>query len=153
MYLFPPVPLKGKIIWKGSQRLHRNWLLSHPVYWSVQSSRSVLSSSLQPHGPQNARPPCPSSTPGATQTHVHWVSDAIQPSHPLVPFSSHLQSFPASGSLPMSQFLTSGDQSIAASASASVLPMNIQDGFPLGWTGCISLQSKGLSSFFSNTTV
>ena len=106
--------------------------------------------------------PMDCSTPGSSvfhclpefgQIHVQWVSDAIQPSHPLVPFSSHLQSFPASGSLPMSQFLTSGDQNIAASASASVLPMNIQDGCPLGWTGCISLQSKGLSSFFSNTTV
>ena len=87
------------------------------------------------------------------QTRVHWVSDAIQPSHPLVPFSSHVQSFPASGSLPMSQFFPSGGQSIGVSASASVLPVNIQDWFPLGWTGCISLQSKGLSRVFSNTTV
>ena len=87
------------------------------------------------------------------QTHVHWVSDAIQPSHPVIPFSSCLQSFPALGSFPMSQFFTSGGQSIGVSASASVLPMNIRDWSPLGWTGWISLQSKGLSRVFSNTTV
>ena len=78
-----------------------------------------------------------------TQTHVHWVGDAI--SSPVVPFSSHLQSFPASGSFQMSQFFASGGQSIGVSASISVLPMNIQDWFPLGLTGWISLQSKGLS--------
>ena len=78
------------------------------------------------------------------QTHVHWVSDAIQPSHALLsPSSSCLQSFPASGSFLMSQFFTSGGQSIGVSALASVLPVNIQDWFPLGWTGWISLQSKG----------
>ena len=96
-----------------------------------------------------------------TQTHVHWVGDAIQPSshyHPtisssLVPFSSRLQSFPASGSFQMSQLFTSGGQSIGVSASASVLPMNIQDWFPLGWTGWISLLSKGLSRIFSNITI
>ena len=87
------------------------------------------------------------------QTHVHWVGDAIQPSHPLSPFSSHLQSFLASGSFQMSQFFASGSQSTGVSASASVLQMNIQDCFPLGWTGLISLQSKGLSRVFSNTTV
>ena len=87
-----------------------------------------------------------------TQTRVRWVSDAIQPSHPVFPFS-HLQSFPASGSFQMSRFFTSGGQSIGASDSASVLPMNIQDWFPLGRTGWISLQSKGLSRVFSNTTV
>ena len=86
-----------------------------------------------------------------TQTHVHWVGDAIQPS--VVPFSSCLQSFPASGSFPMSQFCASGGQSIGVSASASVLPMNIQDWFPLVWTGWVSLESKGLSRVFSNTTV
>ena len=84
-----------------------------------------------------------------TQTHVHQVGDAIQ----ALPFPSHLQSFPASGSFPKSQFFTSGDQSIGISASASVPPMNIQDWFPLEWTGWISLQSKGLSRVFSNTTV
>ena len=87
------------------------------------------------------------------QVHVHWVSDAIQPSHPVIPFSSCLQSFPESQSFPMSQFFTSGGQSIRVSASASVLPMNIQDWFPLGLTGLISLQSKGLSRVFSSTTV
>ena len=80
---------------------------------------------------------------------VEW---AIPTNH-LIPFSSHLQSFPASGSFPMSQFFASGGQSIGVSASTSVLPMNIQDWYPLGWTGWISLQSKGLSRVFSNTTV
>ena len=84
---------------------------------------------------------------------VHRISDAIQLSNPVVPFSSHLQSFPASGSFPVSQFFMSGGQSIGASASASVLPMNIQDWFPLEWTSWISLQSKGLSRVFSNTIV
>ena len=86
--------------------------------------------------------------PEFTQTHVHCVSDAI---HPVIPFSSHLQSFPASGSLPMNQLCASGGQSIRA--SASVLSMNIHHWFPLGWTGWISLQSKGLWRVFSNTTV
>ena len=90
--------------------------------------------------------------PELTQTHVHWVSDAIQPSHPLL-FPSLPQSFPASESLQMSQFFTSGGQRIGASASTSVLPMNIQDWFPLELTDWISLQSKGLSRVFSNTTV
>ena len=88
-----------------------------------------------------------------TQTDVHWVGDAIQPSHPVIPFSSYLQYLPASRSFPMSQFFTSGGQSIRVSASASVLPMNIQCWFPLGWTGLISLQSEGLSRVFSITTV
>ena len=86
-----------------------------------------------------------------TQTHVRWVSDAIQPSYPLFPFSSHLQSFPASGSFQMSQFFVPGGQSIGVSASVSVLPMSTQDWSPLGLTGWISLQSKGLSRVFSNT--
>ena len=119
----------------------------------VQFSRSVLSDSLRPHGPQHARPPRPSPTPEFTQILVHWASDAIQPSHPVIPFSSHPQSFPSSGSFPMSKFFASGGQNIGVSASAWVLPMNIQDWFPLGWTGWISLQSKGLSSVFANTTV
>ena len=88
-----------------------------------------------------------------TQTHVHWVSDAIPLSSSVVLFSSCLQSFPASGSFLVSQFFASGGQGIEASASASVLPMNIQDWLPLGFTGLTSLQSKGLSSVFSNTTV
>ena len=91
--------------------------------------------------------------PEFVQIHVHRVGEAIQSSHPLsVPFSSHLQSFPASGSFPMSQFFTSGGQSIGVSTSASVLSMNIQDWFHLGWTGWISLKSKGHSRVFSNTT-
>ena len=92
--------------------------------------------------------------PEFTQTDVHRVGDAIQPSHPLVvPFSSCPQSLPASGSFQMSQFFTSGGQSIRVSALASVLPMNTQDWSLLGWTGWISLQSKGPSRIFSNTTV
>ena len=87
------------------------------------------------------------------QTHVHQVSDAIQPSHPLSPLLFRLQSLPASGSFPMSQFFITDSQSIGASASASVLPRNIQDCFPLGLTGLVSLQSQGLSRVFSNTTV
>ena len=93
--------------------------------------------------------------PEFTQTHVHWVGDAIQPSHPLSSPSppAFLQSVPASGSFQMSQFFTSGGQSIAVSASTPVLPLNTQDCSPLGWTGWIFLQSKGLSRVFSNTTV
>ena len=92
--------------------------------------------------------------PGFIQTHVYWVGDAIQPSHLLSSsFSSHLQFFPASGSFPVSQFFVLGGQRIGVSASASVFPMNIQDWFPLEWTGLISLLSKGLSRVFSNTTV
>ena len=89
--------------------------------------------------------------PELAQTHVYWVCDAVQPSHSIVTFSSCLQSFLASGSFPMSRLLASGGQSIGA--SASVLPMNIQDWFPLGLTGWISLQSKGFSGVCSNTTV
>ena len=115
---------------------------------------SVVSDSLWPHGLQHARFPCPSPTPRVTQTHVHQVGDAIPTiSSSVAPFFSCLQSFPASGSFPVSQFFASGGQSIGVSASASVLPMNIQDWFPLGLTGLISLQSKGLSRVFSNTTV
>ena len=89
-----------------------------------------------------------------TQTHVHRVGDAIQPSHPVIPFSSYPQSLPASGSFPMSQLFTSGGQSVGVSASASVLPMNTQDWSPLGWTVWTSLQSKGLfSRVFSSATI
>ena len=91
--------------------------------------------------------------PEFTQTHIHRVSDAIQPSHPVIPFSSCPQSLPASGSFPMSQLFAWGGQNIGVSASASVLPMNTQDWSPLGRTGWISLQSKGLSRVFSNTTL
>ena len=101
-----------------------------------------------------ARLPCPSPTPRLAQTHVHQVSGCHQAiSSSVIPFSSRFQSFPASRSFPMSQLFASGGQSIGASASTSVLPMNIQDWFPLGWTGWISLLSKGLSRVFSNITV
>ena len=120
----------------------------------VQFSCSVVSDSLQPHGLQHARPPCPWPTPGACSNSCplsQWCHQTISSS--VVPFSSCLQSFPASGSFQMSQFFTSGGQSIEVSVSASVLSMNIQDWFPLGWTGRTSLQSKGLSRVFSNTTL
>ena len=119
-----------------------------------QFSHSVVSDSLQPHGLQHIRLPCPSPTPGACSNSCPsswWCHPTISSS--VIPFSSCLQSFPASGSFPMSQLLTSGGQSIGVSASTSVLPMNIQHWFPLGWTGWISLQFKGLSRVFSNTTV
>ena len=112
-----------------------------------------MSDSLRPHGLQHARIPCPSPTPGAYSnscTSSWWCHPAI--SFFVVPFSSHLQYCPASGSFPVSQFFATGSQSTWASASASVLPMNIQDGFPLGLTGLNSLQFKGFSSIFSNTT-
>ena len=118
----------------------------YPVY-SVQFSRSVMSDSLGPHGLQHARLPCPSPTPGACSNSCPssgWCHPTISSS--AIPFSSCLQSFPASGSFLMSQFFPSGGQSIGASASASVLLMNIQDWFPLGFTDLISLQSKGLLS-------
>ena len=121
---------------------------------SVQFSRSVKSDSLWPHGMQHARPPCPSPTPGAYSNSCplsRWCHPTISSS--VVPFSSCLQSFPASGSFPMSQIFAWGGQSIGVLALASVLPMNIQDWFPLGWAGWISLLSKGLSRVFSNTTV
>jgi len=120
----------------------------------VQFSHSVMSDSLWPHGLQHARPLCPSPAPGVYSNSCsfsRWCRLTILSS--VVPFSSHLQSFPASGSFQMNQFFASGSQGIGVSASASVLPMNIQDWFPLGWTGWISLLSKGLSRVFSNTTV
>ena len=119
----------------------------------IQFSRSVISKSLQPHGLQHARPPCPSPTLRvySSSCPLSWWCHPTTTSS-VVPFSSHLQSLPESGSFPMSQFFASGGQSIGVSASALALPMNIQ-WFPLGWTGWISLQSKGLSRVFSNTTV
>ena len=113
-----------------------------------------MSDSLRPHESQQARPPCHHQLPEFIQTHVpssRWCHPAISSS--LVPFSSCPQSLPASGSFPMSQLFTWGGQSIAVSASASVLPVNTQAWSPLGWTGWISLQSKGLSRVFSNTTI
>ena len=124
------------------------------IHSSSQFSCSVMSDSLRLHASQHARLPCPSPTPGACPDSCpssSWCHPTISSS--VVPFSSHLQSFPASESFPMSQFFASGGQSIGASFSASVLSMNIQDWSPLGWTGWISLQSKGLSRVLSSTTV
>ena len=121
---------------------------------SVQFSRSVMSDSLRPHEPQHTRPPYPSPTPGVYPNSCPlswWCHPTISSS--VILFSSHPQSFPASGSFPMSQLFTPGGQSIGVSASASVLPMNTQDWPLLGWTDWISLQSKGLSRVFSNTTI
>ena len=110
---------------------------------SVQFSRSVVSDSLQPHGLQHTRLPCPAPTPGAYSNScpLSWWCHPTIPSS-VVPFSSHLQSFPASGSFQMSQLSASGGQSSGVSASTSVLPMNIQDQFPLGWTGWISCSPR-----------
>ena len=122
------------------------------VYY--QFSHSVVSDSLQPHGLQHTRPPCPSPTPRVYPNSCplsRWCHPAISSS--VVPFFSCLQSFQASGSFQMSQLFASGGQSIGVSASTSVLPMNTQDWSPLGLTSWISLQSKGLSRVFSNTTV
>ena len=124
------------------------------ILLSVQFSCSVISDSLRPHGLQHARPPCPSPTPGACSNSCpfsRWCHPTISSS--VVSFSSCLQSFPASGSFQRSQLFEWGGQSIGVSASTSVLPKNTQDWSPLGWTGWISLQSKGLSRVFSNTTV
>ena len=127
---------------------------SSDIAGSVQFSDSVMSDSLQPHGLQHSRLPCPSPTPRACSNSC----PSSQRCHPtisssVIPFSSCLQFLPASGSFPKSQFFASGGQNIGVSTSTSVLSMNIQDWFPLGLTGWISLQSKGLPGVFSNTTV
>ena len=144
-------------------RPHPSWVLGQKVqpcpgliHACVSQFSSVAQScrTLWPYGLQRTRPPCPSPTPGACSNSCpssRWCHPTISSS--VVPFSSPFQSFPASGSFQMSQFFASGGQSIGVSASASVFPMNVQDWFPLGWTGWISLQSKGLSRIFSNTTV
>ena len=130
-----------------------SWVTSlHKTPWYALSS--VVSNSLRSRGLQDARPPRPSPTPGVFSNSCplsQWRHPTISSS--VVPFSSHFQSFPASGSSPMSQFFTSGGQNIGASASASVLPMSIQDWLPLGWTGWIALLSKGVSRVFPNTPV
>ena len=121
---------------------------------SVQFSRSVVSDSLRPHGLQHARLPCNHQLPELAQTHVHWVGDAIQPCHPLL--SPSPPAFNLSQHQGLFQWVSSSHQVakvLELQLSASVLPMNIQDWFPLSWTGWISLQSKGLSRIFSNTTV
>ena len=125
--------------------LHFSW---------VQFSCSVMSNSLWPRERQHGRPPCPSPTAGVHPNPCplsRWCHPTISSS--VVPFSSHPQSFPASESFQMSQLFASGGQSTGVSASTSVLPINTQDWSPLGWTGWISLPSKGLSRVFSNTTV
>ena len=136
----------------------RLYLLSHLILYlynsSVQFHCSVMYDILLPHGLQHAQLPCPSPTPRADSNSCPeswWCHPTISSS--VGPFSSCLQSFPASRSFPMSQFFASGGQSIGVSASASVLPKNTQDWFPLGWTGWIILLSKRLSRVFSNTTV
>ena len=124
------------------------------IFSSVQFSRSVVSNSLRPHELQHARPPCPSPSPRVYSNSCpssRWCHPAI--SSTVIPFSSCPQSLPASGSFPKSQLFAWGGQSIGVSAAVSVLPMNTQDWSPLGWTGWIFLQSKGLSRVFSNTTV
>ena len=130
------------------------WKKSYDQSRSDQISRSGVSDSLGPHESQHARPPCPSPTPGVrsdSRPLSHWCHPAISSS--VVPFSSLPQSLPASESFPMSQLFTWGGQSTGVSALASFLPKNIQDWSPLVWAGWISLQSKGLSRVFSNTTV
>ena len=132
--------------------MEKLYILSQPI--SVQFGCSVVSDSLWPHEPQHARPPCPSPTPGVYSNSCPlswWYHPTISSS--VIPFSSCPQSFLASGSFQMSQLFASAGQRIGVSASASVLPMNTEDWSPLGWTGWISLQSKGLSRVFPNTTV
>ena len=144
------IKLKDEVLIRKDEIPH-NWPDLTPIL--VQFSWSVMSDSLWPHGLQHARPPCPSPTPRAYSNSCpssQWCHPTISSS--VIPFFSCLQSFPASESFQMSHFFASGSQSIRVSASASVLPMNIQDWFPLGRTGWISLQSKGLR-VFSNTTV
>ena len=144
-----------KVGGEGDDRGWDGWMASSTQWTcSVQFSSSVLSNSLRLHGLQQAKPPCPSATPSTYSNSCplsQWCHPTISSS--VIPFSSHLQSFSASGSFQISQFFTSGGQSIGVSASASVLPMTIQYWSPLGLTGCLSLQSKGLSRVFSNTTV
>ena len=133
---------------------HCRRILYHLSHSVSQFSRSVVSDSLWPHESQHARPPCPSPTPGVYSNPFplsRWCHPAISSS--VSPFSSCPQSVPASGSFPMNHLFAWGGQSTGVSASASVLPVNTQDWSSLGWTGWISLQSKGLSRVFSNTTV
>ena len=145
---------RGFAILPKNHTNHAKWTaiyISHIFrFSSFQFSHSVVSNSLWPHEPQHARPPCPSPTPGVYSNLCplnQWCHPTISSS--VIPFSSLLQSFPVSGSFPMSPFFKSGGQGIGVSASTSVLTINIQDWFPLGWTGWISLQFKGLSRVFS----
>ena len=143
----PGCPVKFEF--QASNKRFGAWAMN-----SVQFSHSVMFDSLWPHGLQHTRLPCPSPSPRACSNSCsssRWCHPTISSS--AVPFSSCLQYFLAWGSFPMSQFFAPGGQSVGVSASASVLPVNTQDWFPLGWTGWISLLSKGLSRIFSNTTV
>ena len=141
-------------LWTTAHQASMSVEFSRQVYWSgwLVFSCSVVCDSLQPQGLQHARLPCPLPTPGAFSNSCplnQWCCPTISSS--VIPFSSWLRSLPASGSFQMSQLFTSGGQSIGPSTSASVLPMSIQDLFPLGWTGLISLQCKGLSRVLSKT--
>ena len=130
------------------------WVSNIPLHLSLLFSHSVMFDFLWLHGLQHTRPPCPSASPRVFSNSCAlswWCHPTISSS--VVPFSSYLQSFPASGSFPVRWLFALGGQSFGASVSASVLPMNIQDWFPLGLTGLISLQSRGLSGVFSSTTV
>ena len=145
--------LQNYLSWDWNSEL-RNFIACtnfHSIWWKFSSS--VMSNSLRPHGLQHTRLPCPSPTPGAYSNSCssrRWCHPTISLS--VVPFSSHIQYFPASGSFPVSPFFESGGQNSGVSALASVLPMNTQDWSPLGRTGWISLLSQGLSRVFSNTT-
>ena len=142
------------LLWSWAAFFSNTHLDSGHYFSSFWFSHSVVYDSLWPSGLQHTRLPCPSPTPRAYSKSCplsRWCHPTVSSS--VIPFSSCLQSFPASGSFPMSQLFASGVQSIGVSASASVLPMNIQDWFPLGWTGWISLHSKRFSRVFSNTTV
>ena len=163
-HIFP-----GSLVWRGSHVTMRRcpfpcvkrtgtYLTGQHTHLFVHSllqfSHSVVSNSLRPNEPQHTRSPCPSPTPRVHPNPCplsRWCHPTI--SSPVIPFSSCLQSFPASGSFQMSQLFTSGGQSIGVSASTSVPPANTQDWSPLGWSGWIALQSKGLSRVFSNTAV
>ena len=150
------------IIYQTKDTFQELRTMKENIYWkqdhnlgalSVQFSCSVMSNSLQPHELQHIRPPCPSPTPGVLPNPCplsQWCHPTILSY--VIPFSSCPQLFPASGSFPISQLFASGGECIGVSASASVLPMKTQGWFPSGWTGLISLPSKGLTRVFSSTT-
>ena len=143
----------GNICWVSNDHLF-SLVINISFWFLLLFSCSVMSDSLRPHGLQHTRLPCPSPSPRACSTSCpfsRWCHPTISSS--VIPFSSHLQSFLASGSFRMSQLFSSGGQSTGASASGSVLPMNIHDWFPLGLIGLISLKSKRLSRIFFYTTV
>ena len=144
-------PIKNKHIIFTARKIYQLSNKNVSVQFSSVAQSCLI---LRTHGLQHARPPCLSPTPRVYPSSCplsRWCHPTISSS--VIPFSSHLQSFSASGSFPMSQVFAWGGQSIGVSASASVLPMNTHDWFPLGWTGWISLQSKEVSRVFSNTTV